>query len=319
MKATMARSAGIALVFALAAGAQAQSPPASGQGHWTTKAPLPSTWTEIVSVATGGKLYAFSAGFPEKCETLEYDPAADRWRNRSPMPIGMDHVGAVVLDGKIYIIGGFTKNRHQDVSSNVFVYDPATDGWRALAPLPSARGSVAVAALNGKIHAFGGRKNETDVVPTHEVYDPATNSWSAAPPLPRGRDHMAAVTVDGKIHVVGGRFGANEDMTGLHDIFDPATNGFSSGPLMPTPRGGGSGTFYRGLIVYLGGEDDVRTYKENEAFDVSSGRWVALAPMPEGRHGLGVSAIGDTLYVAGGGKGRGNRGVTTELLAFTMQ
>jgi N-acetylneuraminic acid mutarotase len=204
------------------------------------------------------------------------------------------------------------------VSDNVFEYDPAADKWRTLAALPSPRGSVSAAVLDGKIHAFGGRKNEKDVVPSHEVYDPATNIWSAAPPLPRGRDHMAAVTVDGKIHVVGGRFGENEDMTGLHDIFDPATSSWTSAPPMPTPRGGGSGTLFQGMVVYVGGEDDKRTYRENEGFDVKANCWVTLAPMPGGRHGLGVAAIGPTLYVAGGGKGRGNREVTAELLAFTM-
>jgi N-acetylneuraminic acid mutarotase len=234
------------------------------------------------------------------------------------MPRGMDHVGAAVLDGKIYIVGGFTNNRHRDVSANVLEYDPAHDAWRTLAPLSSPRGSVAAAAIDGRIHAFGGRKNETDVVAIHEVYDPKANTWSPAPPLPKGRDHMAAVPVDGKIHVVGGRFGANEDSTGLHDIFDPATGTWTSGPLMPTPRGGGSGTLYRGMIVYLGGEDDSRAYNENEGFDVKAGRWVTLAPMPTGRHGVGVAAIGDNLYVAGGGRSRGNREVTNELSVFAL-
>ena len=306
----------LAVMVAIAASAQSQT--AAPPGSWTMKAPLPRTWSEVVAVAVDDKLYALSTNFPAEGGVDEYDPATDRWRARTSMPIGMDHVGTAVFNGKVYVVGGFTTNRHVGVSNNVFEYDPASDKWRSLAPLPSPRGSVAAVVLDGKIHAFGGRKNDKDVVATHEVYDPTTNTWNAAPPLPKGRDHMAAVAVDGKIHVVGGRFGENEDQTGLHDIYDPKSNSWTSGPLMPTPRGGGSGTLFHGMIVYLGGEDDKRAYSENEGFDIKANRWVTLAPMPAGRHGLGVAAIGSTLYVAGGGKGRGNREVTNELLAFTM-
>lgn len=309
--------AALALTGALATLAHSQNDGAP-PGHWTTKAPLLSTWTEMVSVAFGGKLYAFSGGFPKRADVEVYDPATNAWQMRKPMPVGMDHIGTAVLGNRIYVVGGFTLNRHRQVSDNVFEYDPANDSWRKLASLSAPRGSVAAAAVDGRIHAFGGRKNETDVVATHEVYDPKTNTWSPAPPLPRGRDHMAAVTVDGKIHVVGGRFGANEDSTGLHDIYDPATQTFTSGSLMPTPRGGGSGTFFHGMVVYLGGEDDKRAYNENEGFDVKAGKWVKLAPMLTPRHGIGVSAIGDTLYVSGGGQSRGNRQMTDSLIAFTM-
>ena len=129
---------------------------------------------------------------------------------------------------------------------------------------------------------------------------------------------MAAVVVEGKIHLVGGRFGANEDMTGLHDIYDPATNAWTSAPPVPTPRGGGAGTLFQGMIVFLGGEDDKRTYDENEGFDLSSNRWVRLAPMPTGRHGFGVAALGKYLYVASGARGMGAGDPTSELLAFSL-
>jgi hypothetical protein len=312
------RACGSIAALALTAAIAAHAQPVETSGSWAYKSPLPGSWTEIVAVAAAGKLYAFSANFPQRSDVEEYDPATDQWRYRAPMPLGLDHVGATVLGGKIYIVGGFTNNRHQGVNNSVFEYDPAADRWRSLAPLSGPRGSVAAAAFGGKIHAFGGRRNETDVVPTHEVYDPSTDSWRPAAPLPRGRDHMAAVTVGDKVHIVGGRFGANEDSTGLHDIYDPATDRYESGPLMPTARGGGSGTLFQGMVVYLGGEDDVRTYNENEGFDVKANRWVKLKPMPAGRHGLGVAAIGTNLYVAGGGKGRGNREMTNELLVFTM-
>jgi N-acetylneuraminic acid mutarotase len=291
-------------------------------GSWTAKAPLPVARNEVAAVAINDKIYVLGGSYPRQkydvADNGEYDPAVNRWRARAPMPHGFNHVGAAALNGKIYVIGGFTGSSHNGVNDGAFEYAPALDTWRALPPLASPRGSIAVAAVAGKIHALGGRRNENDVVTAHEIYDPATNKWSEAAPLPRGRDHMAAVVVEGKIHLVGGRFGANEDMTGLHDIYDSATNAWTSAPAVPTPRGGGAGTLFQDMIVFLGGEDDKRTYDENEGFELRSNRWVKLAPMPTGRHGFGAAALGKYLYIASGAKGRGADDPTSELLAFSL-
>jgi N-acetylneuraminic acid mutarotase len=315
------RIAAIAIA-GLTVAATVASQPYATRGSWTTKAPLPVARNEVAAVTLNDKIYVLGGSYPRQkydvADNSEYDPSANRWRTRAPMPHGLNHVGAAALDGKIYVIGGFTGSNHQGIDDGAFVYDPSADIWRALPPLPSPRGSVAVAGLAGKLHALGGRRNENDVVTAHQVYDPATGKWSEAPPLPKGRDHMAAVVVDGKIHLVGGRFGANEDMTGLHDIYDPATNAWTSAPPVPTPRGGGAGALFQGMIVFLGGEDDTRTYDENEGFDLSSSRWVRLAPMPAGRHGFGAAALGKYLYIASGAKGRGGDEPTNELLAFSL-
>jgi N-acetylneuraminic acid mutarotase len=308
-------AAGLLLINA----AYSQSTP---QGSWATKSPIPAARNEVAAVAVNGKIYVLGGNFPrtqyDVAVNEEYDPATDSWRTRASMPHGLNHMAAAVLNGKIYTVGGFTSDGHKGAKDSVFEYDPVTDIWRTLAPLPSPRGSVSAAALDGKIHALGGRKNETDVVAIHEVYDPATNAWSAAAPLPKARDHMVAVSVEGKIHAIGGRFGANEDMTNLHDIYDPKINAWTPAPPLPTARGGGSGTLYRDFILVLGGEDDKRTYSENEGFDVKNNRWVTLAPMPSGRHGFGAAVVGSSAYFISGAQGRGGREVTGQVLAFTL-
>jgi N-acetylneuraminic acid mutarotase len=296
--------------------------PQAASGQWEAKAPMPQARNEVAAVAVNGKLYVIGGasreGGYELTTTEEYDPASDTWRARAPMLHGLNHVGAAVLDGKIYVVGGFIRRSHGGAQNRAMVYDPQTDSWRDLPPMKGPRGSVAVAAAAGKIHAFGGRLDEAHMLTTHEAYDPANNTWSEAAPLSRARDHMAAVTADGKIHVIGGRFGANEDMAGLHEIYDPARDAWSKAADVPTPRGGGAGTLYKNYILFLGAEDDKRTYAENEAFDIRKGTWAAFAPMPKGRHGMGAAAIGDVAYVAGGALGRGGRDMTNALLAFTL-
>src|SRR3982751_4259133 len=118
-------AAALGLTVLIAASAHSQG--ANRPGSWTAKAPLPSTWTEIVAVAANEKLYAFSGGFPAKADLEGDDPTSDKGHLLKPMPLGMDHIGTAVLDGKIYIVGGFTSNRHQQVNGSVFEYNPAND------------------------------------------------------------------------------------------------------------------------------------------------------------------------------------------------
>jgi N-acetylneuraminic acid mutarotase len=130
---------------------------------------------------------------------------------------------------------------------------------------------------------------------------------------------MAAAVIDGKIHVVGGRFASPVERTDMHDIYDPNTDTWKSASPFPTPRSGLAGTFYKGLFLVLGGElPPDYTFPNNEAFDPKANTWQTLAPMPEGRHGTMDATLGDHVYLAGGSLKPGGRGVTDEMIVFTL-
>jgi len=46
----------------------------------------------------------------------EYDPRADRWRDLAPMPRGLNHVGVVGFNGRIYMFGGFVEQNRNPVA-----------------------------------------------------------------------------------------------------------------------------------------------------------------------------------------------------------
>jgi hypothetical protein len=105
----------------------------------------------------------------------------------------------------------------------------------------------------------------------------------------------------------------------MHDVYDPNTDAWASAPPLPTPRSGLAGANYKGLFLVLGGElPPDYTFPNNEAFDPKSNTWRALAPMPEGRHGTGAATIDDHVYLAGGSLKPGGRGVTDQLIVFTL-
>ena len=127
-----------------------ETPVLEGAGRWHYLAPLPHARGEVAVAEAGGKVYVLSGyadGFVDQPLNEEYDPATNTWRGRAPMPRGLNHVGAIGLNVKIYCVGGFIE-QNRTPAADVSVYDPATDSWQKLAPLPSALGSVALAALD---------------------------------------------------------------------------------------------------------------------------------------------------------------------------
>ncbi len=297
---------------------------AQAQGSWVMKAPVPAAINEVSVVFVAGKLHVFGGsvmGYTGPYHTV-YDPKTDKWdfRTPAPFPNRLDHVGATVLNGKIYTAGGFVGGGvHKDGQDAAYEYDPATNTWRTLANLKLGRGSVALVALDGKLHAIGGRGADGKTVGTHEVYDPATNKWTDAAPVTKTRDHAAAGVIDGKIYYAGGRTGPSTDSTNFLDIYDPKTNKWTEGPPMPTKRSGLAGVVYKGVFMVLGGEIPPNaTNPENEAFDPKSNSWRTLAPMPGGRHATNAATDGEHVYLAAGSLGPGGSKVTDQLIVFTM-
>jgi N-acetylneuraminic acid mutarotase len=114
----------------------------------------------------------------------ESDLVADSWNTKAPMNQARASLGAVVVDGKIYAIGGYKAwNRSTDnaVGTNE-VYDPATNSWTILAPMPTPRWGFAIVAWQGKIYCMGGssfdEQGQSVSLRVNEIYDIATNSWT---------------------------------------------------------------------------------------------------------------------------------------------
>ena len=146
---------------------------------------------------SGRKVYVlggYADGFVDQPLNEEYDPATNTWRQRAPMPRGLNHVGAVGLNGKIYCEVDFLSRIEMPSATFRFMIRQLIFGRSAA--LPSPLGSVALAVLDGKIHAVGGRDKVS--VGTHRVYDPMTDRWSELAPLREARDHMGLTSVKGQ-------------------------------------------------------------------------------------------------------------------------
>jgi N-acetylneuraminic acid mutarotase len=216
---------------------------------WKALAPMPTRRGSPVAVTVGDKMYVIGGATiaPGSKETAvhpqrphisvgsveEYDPAANTWRSRAPMPTPRNHATAGVVNGKVYVIGGRVGAAFISAgSSNVDVFEeyyPAADAWgSARAKMPSARSAMASGVLGGRIYVTGGEGQNAQMMYTFralEAYDPAGNRWSPMPSLPVSRHGLAGAVLGNRLHMVSGD--VQSAGTGIpvhtdsHDAFEP--------------------------------------------------------------------------------------------------
>jgi N-acetylneuraminic acid mutarotase len=195
---------------------------------WKALAPMPTKRGSPVAVTVGNKVYVIGgattppgssepAVHPQRphvsvATVEEYDPAANTWRQRTPMPTPRNHATAGVVNGKIYVIGGRVGAAFISAgSSNVDVveeYDPAADTWGAAkAKMPSARSAMASGVYGGRIYVTGGEGQNAQMMYTFralEAYDPAANRWTLMPSMPVSRHGLAGAVIGNRLHMVSG-------------------------------------------------------------------------------------------------------------------
>jgi N-acetylneuraminic acid mutarotase len=221
--------------------------------RWTRESALPGgALNAPAAVALGGKIYviggfAAATNLPT-AKVRVFDTAGKAWSEAAPLPAPRGGHAAVVLDGRIHVLGG-----GNDVSTlaSHSVYDPATNTWSSAAPLPRSEGSPASVVLNGKIYAIGGRSGFDDYGDTF-VYDPSSDSWSRGPRIPP-RGTAGAAVWRGSIYV----FGGESQRTGkvLGDVYRlaPGAARWQRVARLPTPRNYARAVVYRGRIYVAGG------------------------------------------------------------------
>ena len=194
---------------------------------WQKHADMDVKWVRNNSggAVLDGKIYIIGGavsvgGGGEVSLTTIYDPATNTWSEGPPLNEGRGPVAtASVLNGKIYAIGGWRREKEkkpgegvggrdpeQNDMHNTEELDPAANVWVQKADMPTGRYVLAPksAAVGGKIYVMGG-EGKAQGLTVVEAYDPATDTWEQKQKMPTSRRQFAtAVAVQGRIYVIGG-------------------------------------------------------------------------------------------------------------------
>ena len=212
--------------------------------------------------------------------TEVYDPETDTWETKTSMPTARSDLRANVVDGKIYLIGGWKYEKRGSVfcvdQKVNEVYDPETDTWTTKASMPEYACQYTSAVIENKIYIIGGLKlarmwteGATLSIANNQIYDPETDTWSSRSPIPTKVIEGAGAETTGilapkKIYVVGGQ--VNENIANLIQLYDPKTDTWTSGTSMPTARWALGVAVVNDELYAIGGYDGETYLAVNEKY-----------------------------------------------------
>ncbi|KAK4233420.1 hypothetical protein C8A03DRAFT_48029 [Achaetomium macrosporum] len=323
--------------------------------HWKALAPIPlyprqehtTLALNSTTLAILGGIIPITNSSPPLFTTTPllqlYDIPTNKWHPApaAPAPIPINHPNAVVVNSKLYLLGGLS-----DAGDGVwrgtnqsFVYDIRSNTWSALPPMPAsdvARGSAAMGVdeQTGVVYLAGGMTQlpliegagVQESVAAVSAFDTRTNQWVSLGSLPRGvrrmpgrRDHAGAAVVQGVLYVLGGRDTGQTNVRGevfALNLRDLGKGWVTKKGVMPTPRGGVSAAAVGGKVYVFGGEGNPEegsdgVFGQVEAYDTRTDSWERLGRMRAPRHGTSAVAVGRGVYIPGGGIRLGGAPVDT--------
>jgi N-acetylneuraminic acid mutarotase len=225
------------------------------------------------------------------------------WRTLASMPTPRAEVASAVIDGKIYIVGGFTENGQNSDIVEVYANN---NTWTAIEPMPERLDHAMAAAANRKLYVLGGwRIFGQQASDAMYAYDPATQRWQSMPNMPLPRAAGAAVNIGDTILVVGGV--GPEPEVGL--AYNTVTGEWRRTAPMSAPREHLAAAVAGEKVYAIGGRwSDRGNLATLEAYDPATDSWMELAPMPTARGGLAAATLDGKIHVVGGESfGEGSR------------
>ena len=291
-------------------GAPAEQAPAASvstlANAWTRKTPMPSAryFPAVTLVKTpSGKplIFVMGGSSASPMSVIAYDPVANTWTNRAPMPdnrTGTD--GAVFLNGKIYVFGGYSGDGSSGPISPTLVYTVATDTWQTLS-INGLSASGAVGLIAGQVYVLNGTEGGGLTTSALHRYDPATDGWTRLTEDPIQQNFPGYGVINGKLYVAGG-MNDGGGVQGFLNVYDPATDAWTAKAPMPTASAVAGSTVINGKLYVFGGVNNVvsdtltswTTLSTTQIYDPTTDTWEYGVPLLNTRQGLAAAAAQNT-------------------------
>lgn len=143
-----------------------------------------------------------------------YDPETGTWETLTKAPNLRDHFSAIVVDDKLYCIGGRNSSIHNPGNFEAFfyatnpfvdVYDFKTAAWQTLKnqlPFPTAAGGII--SLNNCILYMGGEGSQLQAYNLTQCLDIKSGEWKQLSPINTGRHGSNAILYKNNIYFAAG-------------------------------------------------------------------------------------------------------------------
>jgi len=203
---------------------------------WVKAAPMRHPRSNAAGVVVGDRLFVIGGSSRRDDPTSVmasveiFDTTTGQWSDGPALLTPRAALGAAVVNGTIYAVGGCDANSSVDRECVNTVEALAADGkWTQLPPMQLAVKYAAVAELDGILYVVGGYGGSGEV-PALQALIPAVQRWDILTGMPEGRERASAVSLGGLLYLIGGwtnhpRPGHPHDKEALpHDdvfVYDP--------------------------------------------------------------------------------------------------
>jgi N-acetylneuraminic acid mutarotase len=254
---------------------------------WTSLAPMPvaASMASAVYYPPTQKIYVFGGERFENSVNYEvtriYDIASNTWSAGAFMPDVRSFMasGYNSINGKIYLVSGYNTGFVDSAQPDTWEYDPVLNTFTSRAPIPHPVGGAASGIINGHMYVAGGRDANTNVVDLLWDYDIAADTWTQRANMPCGQDNVPGSAVAlGKLFVFGGG--------------NPFASDNSRSNIPSRPKKDAKGHPHAPMASNTG-----------RAYDPATDTWLVAPNMNVTRLFPSGTAIGNTLFAAGGDDG----------------
>jgi len=242
-------------------------------------------------------------------DTVErFDPLVGLWEVLPHMQTARAGPVAVVLAGKLYVLGGEARGA---ALKEVERFDPWIGRWESLPDMHIGRIRAATAVLDGCLYVLGGLDGAKPLSAV-ERYDPKTQAWEVLAPMEKPRYACAAIVKDGKIYAFGGEL-TESGVQASVERYDPETESWQllSNVAIRPPSCGAAVTVTSNQAFALGGlglsgqalgvaERLPLESALTEKLVQQGPHWAPLPPMPTPRHLASAAPFRGGVVVVGG-------------------
>ncbi len=245
------------------------------------------------------------------------------WKTVQPAPLARFEAQGAVVNGKLYVIGGFYNSQIQ-ATKHVDVYDLASNTWQRIADIPEAITHAPVVVDGATIYVLGGYVGDNPGGSTKHVWklNTTTSTWSAGPDLPADRGGAGAAMLGRTIHFYGGATRTagqyNDTDRADHYVLNLDTGIWSSAANLPNPRNHLGGVALNGKVYAIGGQRERFESSGNQTqvdvYDPASNTWGRAANLPLGRGHItsSVFTVSGRIMVVGGTVNGGDNGLASD-------
>jgi N-acetylneuraminic acid mutarotase len=255
------------------------------ENYWVTKPPMQEARGSFGVVAVNGKIYAIGGSngtFPNGTSIFvgtneEYDPIANEWTFKKPMPTARPPFCVVELQNNVYCIGGHLN--YEIITGVNEAYNPSADIWETKASMPTPRGSFVAVVFQNKVYCIGGYLSNGSITGINEVYDPLTDTWETKTSMPTPRVGLKANVANGKIYFIGGHIPQSQSLNhtvtplSVNEAYNPETDSWTTLASLPYGTSGTSIVFENKIYVFAGIYENLTIENVNMIYNPETDKW----------------------------------------------